>query len=137
MSCYNCGSLTHKSAQCNLAQQFTRCPTCNVVASTPAGHKVWCTSNSFQSVRISPTQATVYELQTLIGLDFLLIEDTFAVLDGNREIIIGDKPLWMLNMETFVSQTAHRSLEFSSSRPGRKNLTIANKQNKTVVSIDI
>lgn len=52
-SCFNCGARNHFSRNCTaLRQQFTRCPSCNNVAKTPAGHKLTCSNLEFKSVKI-------------------------------------------------------------------------------------
>lgn len=52
--CYNCGSPNdHFSKNCpNLEQQFSRCPMCQVVARTAAGHKITCTNTDFVSTKL-------------------------------------------------------------------------------------
>lgn len=60
--CFNCGEEnSHFSRNCTvLDQQFTRCPECNAVAKTPAGHRVTCSYSHFISTKIGD-----YELALL------------------------------------------------------------------------
>lgn len=62
MYCFNCRETTnHKAAQCPQHQMYTRCPTCNAVASTTSGHKEWCTTKEFQSRYIGGS-SVVFEM---------------------------------------------------------------------------
>lgn len=51
--CYNCGEPnSHISKHCPMDQEFTRCPQCDVVARSAAGHKINCINTKFVSAKI-------------------------------------------------------------------------------------
>lgn len=51
--CYNCGKKNeHFSRKCTEPQKFTRCPSCESVARSPAGLRHHCRTPGFRSVKI-------------------------------------------------------------------------------------
>lgn len=64
--CYNCGVKNkHYSRHCTEEQQHTRCPVCNVVAFSAAGHKVSCKNTTFISKKIGMYELPLKEFQTV------------------------------------------------------------------------
>lgn len=103
MHCYNCGDSTHRSKDCSKPAMYSRCPCCNSVASSPAGHKNFCTTKEFESSYLGST-ATVFELKDLMTIDFKDVESKISALDGAHEIEIGETPLWLAAADCFVSK---------------------------------
>lgn len=86
--CYNCGEQnTHFSKNCTrIIQQFTRCPQCNCVAKSPAGHKIACTNSTFISRQIGS-----YELPLMDSLVLRFIftnVNRIYCTDGNADYLI-------------------------------------------------
>lgn len=101
-SCFNCGALNdHFSRSCTaLRQQFSRCPACNNVAKSPAGHKLTCSMLDFISERIGAYELPLMEShhvkftfkeipsiyvaeETASGVQNFKITTFFAVKDAN------------------------------------------------------
>lgn len=72
--CYNCGQENdHFSKKCPKQQEWTRCPVCNNVTTTPSGHRIACSNISFKS-----TQLGLYELPQM---DYHYIRLTFQNIE--------------------------------------------------------
>lgn len=76
--CYNCGEKNqHFSRNCPEEQEYTRCPMCNVVAFSEAGHKLTCQEKEFISTNKGDYELPKKEFQT-VRFEFSNIKNIFS-----------------------------------------------------------
>lgn len=122
MVCYNCGVQGHKSVNCPEPPKKSRCPSCDKVD----GHTSSCQNPVFVS-KSRYENTTVFEMKNTLKIEFQKVRDEFFVLDVNRKIMIGNAPLWLSGIDTFVGKVGVRALDFAMSRPMKRHITIMSR----------
>lgn len=134
MFCFNCKrEANHRSEHCLEPQQYNRCASCSKVAFYPAGHLSECRHKTFVSTSVFASK-TVFDIKSLAIVDFLDVDGIY-IRDSNQEIEILFDTKWLSTIDAFVKKVGVRSIEFKSSRPMKRNVTIVNKDGKPVVSL--
>lgn len=133
MYCFNCRKIgNHKASDCPEDAQYTRCKSCDTVTITESGHKSWCQTKDFRS---RYTGDVAFEMVKILRMEFQSIEDKLMVRTAEREITIGESPLWFAPIDAFVSKIQPRSLDFTASHQMKRKITIVNKWNTPLVSL--
>lgn len=130
--CFNCKKPAfHRSVHCPYAQEFERCPSCNKVAFNKSGHEFGCgLRDQFISTK-SNVDSNVFEIDDIFSLQFKHVAD-FRIVNGNRSIEIGTKPISLNQMEMFVTNVDSKVV-FTASSPTQKNVIIVDGDDKPIM----
>lgn len=112
-----------------MAQQYTRGPSCKNVANNPAGHKSWCRSPHFVSKFVG--NYSVFELKDILQIEFRDVDGTFFVIDVDKLIEIGDKPLCLSGIDGIITKNSN-TLNIATAHRDKKLLAIVGAANKPI-----
>lgn len=75
-------------------------------------------------------------MQNLLKIEFNQnVSNVFTVKDNRRDVQIERIPLWLSMIDAFVGKTGERSLEFATSRPMKRHVTIVNQNDQPMLSL--
>lgn len=70
-----------------------------------------------------------------LKLQFKEVDDEFTVYDVRRQVPIVRTPIWLSAVDAFVGKSEPRTLEFATSRPKKRHITILDVNEKEVISL--